>query len=87
MELARTFASYAAVAVANAQLFASTAQLARQMEEAMASRAAIEQAKGILMGSLKCTPDEAFDVLVRHSQNSNRKLRDIAQGIVDSTQH
>jgi GAF domain-containing protein len=86
IEIARTFASYAAVALANAELYASTAALAQQMQEAMKSRAVIEQAKGILMSQLRCSADGAFDVLTRHSQNSNRKLRDIAQGVVDSTQ-
>ena len=29
-----------------------------------------------------CTPDEAFDVLVRLSQNSNVPLRDVARALV-----
>ena len=80
--LARTFACYAAVALSNAQLYATTAQLAKQMEEAMESRAIIEQAKGVIAGQQACTPDEAFRLLSQHSQNHNRKLRDIAAEIV-----
>ena len=49
VEHARTFASYAAVALANASLYSSTAELARNLREAMHSRAVIDQAKGILM--------------------------------------
>jgi AmiR/NasT family two-component response regulator len=30
-----------------------------------------------------CTPDEAFDALVRLSQESHLKLRDVAQRLVD----
>lgn len=85
-ELAAAFAGYAAVAVANAQLLADAATLARQMQEAMASRAVIEQAKGVLMAQRGCDPDAAFDMLSRASRTSNRKLRDIAAAIVDGVQ-
>jgi AmiR/NasT family two-component response regulator len=40
----------------------------------MQSRAVIEQARGILMGGRRCGADEAFDILVRLSQQSHRKL-------------
>lgn len=52
---------------------------------AMEHRAEIEQAKGIVMASLHCTPDEAFDVLRRQSQHENRRLRDIAHELVTIT--
>ncbi|RJK96144.1 GAF and ANTAR domain-containing protein [Vallicoccus soli] len=80
--LALTFASYAAVALANAALYTSTTELARQMEAAMASRAVIEQAKGMVMARRDCSADEAFALLARASQAANRKLRDIAQEVV-----
>ncbi|MGC4877907.1 GAF and ANTAR domain-containing protein [Micromonospora sp. DT43] len=79
----QTFAAYAAVALANAHLYDSTATLAQQMQEAMASRAVIEQAKGIIMAERRCTPDEAFAILSKVSQDSNRKLRHVAQALVD----
>jgi GAF domain-containing protein len=85
-ELATAFASYAAVAVANAGLYASTATLAGNLQKALDSRAVIDQAKGILMGRHHCSPDAAFDLLVRQSRDTNRKLRDIAQDIVDDVQ-
>ncbi|SCE82008.1 GAF domain-containing protein [Micromonospora matsumotoense] len=81
-EPARTFAGHAAVALANAHLYDSTASLAGQMQEAMRNRAVIEQAKGIIMGQRRCTADEAFALLARVSQNSNRKLRDVAEALV-----
>ncbi|MEV4823881.1 GAF and ANTAR domain-containing protein [Micromonospora sp. NPDC049274] len=79
----QTFAAYAAVALANAHLYDSTATLARQMQEAMASRAVIEQAKGIIMAERRCTAEEAFAVLSKVSQGSNRKVRDVARALVD----
>jgi GAF domain-containing protein len=81
--LAQTFAGYAAVGLANAHLYDSTATLAHQMQLAMESRAVIEQAKGIIMGDRHCSPEEAFQILSKLSQDTNRKLRDIAQALVD----
>ena len=81
--LAQTFAGYAAVAMANAHLYDSTANLAHHMQAAMESRAVIEQAKGIVMGERRCSAEDAFAILVKVSQDSNRKLRDVAANLVD----
>jgi GAF domain-containing protein len=84
--LAQTFVGYAAVALANAHRYDTTASLAQHMQAAMASRAVIEQAKGIIMGRRRCGPEEAFAVLARVSQSSNRKLRDVAADLVADVQ-
>jgi AmiR/NasT family two-component response regulator len=52
------------------------------MEQAMASRAVIEQAKGVLMGRHAIDEAQAFEVLRRHSQNRNVKLRTLAAEVV-----
>src|SRR3954469_25849346 len=82
-DVARGFASYAAVAVRNMHLYESTRELAENLDIAMRTRAVIEQAKGILMSQRRCDATEAFNLLAAASQRSNRKLRDIAQAIVD----
>jgi GAF domain-containing protein len=79
----RAFASYAAVAVHNMHLYESTRDQAEHLDTAMKTRAVIEQAKGILMSQRRCDAQEAFALLVVASQRSNRKLRDIAQALVD----
>ncbi|WP_433790530.1 GAF and ANTAR domain-containing protein [Actinoplanes sp. CA-252034] len=84
--LAQTFVRYAAVALANAHLYDTTASLAQHLQAAMESRAVIEQAKGIIMGERRCTPDEAFAILTKVSQDTNRKLRDVAAALVERTQ-
>ncbi|KUL28901.1 GAF and ANTAR domain-containing protein [Actinoplanes awajinensis] len=84
--LAETFAGYAAIALANAHLYNTTLALTRNLQTAMENRAVIEQAKGIIMGQRHCTADEAFAILARASQESNRKLRDVATGLVDRAQ-
>jgi GAF domain-containing protein len=82
IELARTFAGYAAVAIANAHLYQATATLADHMRRAMETRAVIEQAKGIIIAQQHCTPEHAFELLTRLSQTTHRKLRDCATNVV-----
>jgi GAF domain-containing protein len=79
----QTFAAYAAVALANHSLYASSMTLSANLQVAMQSRAVIEQAKGVLVASLHCTPEEAFVHLAKQSQHANRKLREIAAEIVE----
>jgi hypothetical protein len=50
----------------------------------MDNRDVIGQAKGILMERHKLTADQAFGVLVRVSQEMNRKLVDIARELSDT---
>ncbi len=78
----RTFAEHAAVAVANAHLYTDAAAEAHNMRLAMESRAVIDQAKGIIMADRRCTADEAFEILRRASNDTNRKLRELADIIV-----
>jgi GAF domain-containing protein len=82
-DLARTFASYAAVAAGNVHLYETTRQRAENLDIAMRHRAVIEQAKGILMSQRRCDASEAFNLLAAASQRSNRKLREIATAIVE----
>ncbi|MCG5440847.1 GAF and ANTAR domain-containing protein [Micromonospora foliorum] len=79
---AQGFAAYAAVALANAHLYENAATQAAQMQEAMRSRAVIEQAKGIIMGGRRCSPEEAFALLSKISQDTNRKVREVAETLV-----
>jgi GAF domain-containing protein len=81
LEVAETIA----VAVANADSHWQLGEQARNMRLAMESRAVIEQAKGVLMAQRHIDADQAFEILRAASQRYNRKLRDIALGIVDST--
>jgi GAF domain-containing protein len=74
---------YAAIMLNNADLYYSATSLADQMSNAMTSRAVIEQAKGVLMAGRRCDADEAFGILVKLSQQTHRKLREVAQAIID----
>lgn len=82
-DLACVFADQLGVAAAAVTRYVESYELAHQLQQAMESRAVIEQAKGILMAAQRCGPQAAFDILVRASQNRNRKLRAIAAEIVE----
>jgi GAF domain-containing protein len=71
------FAAQAAVAL-------RSAQNEEHLRTAMATRTVIGQAQGILMERLKLTPDQAFAVLSRLSQDRNQKLRDVARRLVET---
>ncbi len=77
---------HASVVLANAQAYWSAYELSRQLQQAMESRASIEQAKGILIEQSGVNEDEAFQLLRRASQRENRKLRDIATEVVRRAQ-
>ncbi|MFG3054039.1 SpoIIE family protein phosphatase [Kitasatospora sp. NPDC048239] len=69
----------------SARLQATIDRLRGEVEgqrRAMRTRAVIEQAKGILIERISCTPDEAFSHLVQLSQDGNRKLVDIAADLL-----
>ena len=55
-----------------------------QLRAAMASRAVIEQAKGILMLLTSCSDQVAFDLLAHISSHTHRKVRDVAIVITES---
>jgi GAF domain-containing protein len=82
IDAAVDLARYAGIVLTNADLYRRATTKVEQMQAAMQSRAVIEQAKGILMWQRRCTADEAFEVLVRLSQESHRKLREVAELIV-----
>jgi GAF domain-containing protein len=81
---ARRFASYGAVVAGNMLVYESALDRARNLEAALASRAVIDQAKGILMERFKLTADQAFQALARVSMETNTKVRDIAERFVET---
>ncbi|MGY6023432.1 anti-sigma factor antagonist [Streptomyces spinosirectus] len=62
----------------NGELAAENAQLHRALE----SHANIDLARGMLMASFRLTPDQAWQVLVSASQDSNTKLHVIADAML-----
>ncbi len=78
--LVTALATYAALAVWGGTLQEEIGQLNR----ALSGSRDIGMAQGILIERFAVTRDEAFGLLAMASQNSNRKLRDIAVELVDT---
>lgn len=53
-----------------------------QLREAVKTRAPIEQAKGMLMLTRRCSADEAFGILRKLSQDTNVRLTDVAAALI-----
>ncbi|WNB85719.1 ANTAR domain-containing protein [Cellulomonas sp. ATA003] len=61
-------------------------EVAAQLDQAMTSRAVIDQAKGIIMARRGGTAEEAFAHLAALSQQRNVKVRDLARALVVQTE-
>jgi hypothetical protein len=57
----------------------------RGLLNAMITRGTIEQAKGMIMYARGIDADEAWTVLVYHSQHTNRRIRDVAADLIAGT--
>jgi GAF domain-containing protein len=81
-DIALLFAAQGGVAIRNAAAYRNCMQLVTNLQAALEYRAVIEQAKGILVAEFDCHPETAFKELSKLSQNTNRKVRDIAADLV-----
>ncbi|TCC54489.1 ANTAR domain-containing protein [Kribbella pittospori] len=75
--IAHILARHASVALASARHEESMAQ-------AVDARKLVGQAMGILMERFDVNDDQAFAILKRYSQDTNTKLRDVAQQLIDT---
>ncbi|MFD9187601.1 ANTAR domain-containing protein [Streptomyces phaeochromogenes] len=57
-----------------------------QLKRAMQTRPVIDLARGVLMASFGLSPENAWNVLVAVSQNTNTKLHHLAQDMVGAVQ-
>jgi GAF domain-containing protein len=82
VQLAQALAHVASVAVVNERAAADSAQLNSQLQTALNSRVAIEQAKGVLaeIGGLEM--DQAFTALRRYARDCGARLSDVAGDVV-----
>lgn len=82
--LMRLFTTAASATITSAHRWQRAQERMNQLEQALVSRAVIDQAKGVLMAVHSCTAEEAFRLLVDRSQHENVKLRDVARNLLDS---
>jgi GAF domain-containing protein len=81
-KLLELYTSMVVLALRSTRRYLRARESTAQLRQALASRAVIEQAKGILMAARGLTADEAFTTLVERSQRDNVKLHDIAAQFV-----
>ncbi len=77
LDIAHILAQHASAAIASARTAVS-------LTEAVDARRLVGAAMGILMERYNLDEPRAFEVLRRYSMDSNRKLRDVAQELIDS---
>ena len=82
--LMRLFTTAASATITSAHRWQRSQERMNHLEQALLSRAVIDQAKGVLMAVHSCTAEEAFQMLVERSQRDNVKLRDVAKNLLDS---
>jgi AmiR/NasT family two-component response regulator len=66
------------------ELTSILARRSAQLQEALDSRIAIEQAKGILAERYGVELDKAFQILRRGARSNRLRLHDLAQRVVES---
>jgi len=70
------------LALARFREFESLRREVADLRDALDARKVVEKAKGILMRRLGLTEDEAFKRLQKQSQDTNRKLAEVAEAVV-----
>jgi ANTAR domain len=78
------YAARASGMLSLALLICAQQELVDDLQAALASRAIIDMAKGVLMARNSCSSDAAFNLLRQMSSRTNQKLRDVATQIVTS---
>ncbi len=83
LQIAQAMAEIAAIALIQERALRERTIVTEQLEAALRSRVVIEQAKGMLAEYLTTSVDEAFQLLRSYARNHNRKLTDVAAGVVN----
>jgi len=82
--IAQAMAKVAAVSIEQDRISRERATLVVQLETALESRVAIEQAKGVLAKHLDIGLTDAFDLLRKRARSSRRLLKDVATEAIES---
>jgi hypothetical protein len=84
LQLAELLVAYGSGLVGAVSEYGDSRRTAVQLRDAASSRAVVDQAKGVLMHALGCTPDEALAKMREVSQRSNLRATEVAQRVLDA---
>ena len=82
---AQAFADIATIAILQSRAVQDFQVLSDQLQSALHSRIAIEQAKGVIAQALGLDMGQAFTLLRRHTRAGGRLLAEVAQEVVEGT--
>jgi GAF domain-containing protein len=82
---AQAFADVATIAILQQRAALEARVLNEQLSQALNTRIVIEQAKGVVAERADLDMEQSFGRLRAHARNHNRRLADVAQGIIDGT--
>jgi transcriptional regulator with GAF, ATPase, and Fis domain len=84
LRIGQALADVATIGLLHQQNVRRRETLAEQLQAALNSRVAIEQAKGKLAERLSIDMDQAFSMLRAHARSSSQRLTDVARAFVES---
>jgi GAF domain-containing protein len=86
LRIGQALADVATIGLLQERAIRNRDALTEQLQTALNSRILIEQAKGVLAERLHVDMAQAFTLLRNSSRNSNRRMSDLAQAIVDGSE-
>lgn len=81
----RALADVATIAILQQRVLSESRVLIDQLNNALTSRVAIEQAKGVLAERAGLSMESAFEAMRTHARNGNLRLADVARSLIDGT--
>ncbi len=85
INIAQAMADIATIGILHERVVRDTRDLSTQLEFALDSRIAIEQAKGIVAEHAHISVDKAFELIRTFTRDHNRLLSETARQIIDGT--
>lgn len=82
LELIQALAAMATISVLQHRAFDRATTVVTQLQEALDSRVAIEQAKGMVAARLQVSIDDAFFALRAYARTHNEKIGDVARDVL-----
>jgi transcriptional regulator with GAF, ATPase, and Fis domain len=85
LRLGQALADVATIGLLQERAIRRRETLAEQLQTALNSRILIEQAKGVIAERRQFDMDRSFTLLRQTARNSNRRLSDLAQAVIDGS--